>query len=269
MNTKALSITNLIGVIAVIFFNYYLNAKGINGNTAGSLSEEYANLFTPAGYAFAIWGIIFLALLVQAIFLVARAFKPKKNQAPITQIGLGIFLANLLNISWLLAWLNEYTGISVVVMILLLITLLSVIVRTNMERWDAPLKIITFIWWPICLYSGWIAVATIANIAALLAKIGWTGGIAESTWTIIMIAVATLLGIFMILTRNMREFSMVIVWGLIAIAVRHWGEIPLLQYSALAGTGVLLVVSSYHASQNMATMPFKKKWNEEEDVVSD
>ena len=264
MSTKALSIINLIGVVAVIFFNYYLNAKGINGNTVGSLSDEYSNLFTPAGYAFSIWGIIFLALFIQAIFLVARALKPKKNQAPISQIGLGIFLANLLNISWLLAWLNEYTGISVVVMILLLVTLLSVVVRTNMERWDAPLKIIVFIWWPICLYSGWIAVATIANVSALLAKIGWTGGIAESTWAIIMIAVATLLGVFMILTRNMREFAMVIVWALIAIAIRHWGEIPMLQYGSVAGAIVLLIVSGYHASQNQATAPFKKKWNEEE-----
>lgn len=269
MSTKTLSITNLIGVIAVIFFNYYLNAQGINGNTVGSLSDEYSNLFTPAGYAFSIWGIIFLALFVQAIFLVVRAFKPQKDQTPISQIGLGIFLANLLNIGWLIAWLNEYTGMSVVVMLLLLITLLSVVVRTNMERWDAPLKIIAFIWWPICLYSGWIAVATIANISALLAKIGWTGGIAESTWALIMISVATLLGILMIFKRNMREFSMVIVWALIAIAVRHWGEIPLLQYGSVAGAIVLLGVSSYHASQNLATMPFKKKWNEEEEVVAD
>ncbi len=262
MNTKALSITNLIGVIAVIFFNYYINSKGINGNTVGSLSDKYDNLFTPAGYAFAIWGLIFLGLLVQAIFLVARSFKSAKDQSFISQIGLGIFLANLLNITWLLAWLNEYTGLSVAIMILLLITLLSVVVRTNMERWDAPLKIIVFIWWPICLYSGWIAVATIANISALLAKIGWNGGIDESVWAFILIVVATLLGVFMIFKRNMREFSLVIVWALLAIAVRHWGSIGLLQYGALAGAIVLVIASGYHASQNKATMPHKKKWNE-------
>lgn len=262
MNIKALSITNLIGVIAVIYFNYYLNALGINGNTVGSLSDKYDSLFTPAGYAFAIWGLIFLGLLVQAIFLVARSFKPQKDQSSISQIGLGIFLANLLNIGWLLAWLNEYTGLSVVIMLLILITLISVIVRTNMERWDAPLKTILFIWWPICLYSGWIAVATIANISTLLAKIGWNGGLDESVWAFILIAVATLLGIFMIFKRNMREFSLVIVWALIAIAVRHWGNIALLQYGALAGALILLVSTGYHASQNRATMPHKKKWNE-------
>ena len=159
----------------------------------GSVSEKYDNLFTPAGYAFSIWGIIFLALLAQAIFLIARSLRPKKDQTPITQIGLGIFLANIFNISWLYAWLNEYTGLSVIFIILILIILLAVVVRTNMERYDAPLKIIVFIWWPICLYSGWISVATIANISAMLAKIGWTGGLQETTWTIIIIAFSTLL----------------------------------------------------------------------------
>ncbi len=262
MNSKGYSIINLIGVVAVIFFNYYLNAQGINGNTVGSLSDKYDNLFTPAGYAFAIWGVIFLALLVQAIFLLVRSFKPEKDQTPITQIGLGIFFANLFNISWLYAWLNEYTGISVVIMILLLIILLSVVVSTNMEKWDAPLKIIVFIWWPICLYSGWIAVATIANISAMLAKMGWTGGIQESTWALILICMATLLGLFMIFKRNMREFSMVIVWALIAIAVRHWGVYPLLQYAAIIGSAVLIIYSGYHASQRKATLPQTKSWND-------
>src|SRR5690606_1921781 len=129
MNSKGYAILNLIGVITVIFFNYYLNSQGINGNTVGSVSEKYDNLFTPAGYAFAIWGMIFLALLVQAIFLVVRSFQPEKDQTPITQIGLGIFIANILNISWLFAWLNEYTGLSVIIIILILIILLAVVVR--------------------------------------------------------------------------------------------------------------------------------------------
>lgn len=260
MNTKSYSIINLIGVIAVIFFNYYLNTSGINGNTVGSISDKYDSLFTPAGYAFAIWGIIFLAILIQAIFLIVRAFQPEKDQNPITQIGLGIFITNMLNIVWLFAWLHEYTSVSVVIMILLLITLLAVVVRTNMERWDAPLKIIFFIWWPICLYSGWIAVATIANISAWLAKTGWTGGISETTWAAIMMIVATLLGLVMIYKRNMREFAMVVVWALVAIAVRHWDTYPVLKYTALVGSVILIIYSTYHASQNKATLPHKKAW---------
>ncbi|HAJ82648.1 MAG TPA: hypothetical protein DCO64_09405, partial [Zunongwangia profunda] len=61
---------------------------------------------------------------------------------------------------WVIVWLYEYTGLSIFLMLLILFSLIKIILNTNMERWDAPLKIIAFSWWPICLYSGWIAVAT-------------------------------------------------------------------------------------------------------------
>jgi hypothetical protein len=50
-----------------------------NGTTIGEISSRYVNLFTPASYAFAIWGIIFLALLAYGIFQVRRAFFSKKE----------------------------------------------------------------------------------------------------------------------------------------------------------------------------------------------
>jgi hypothetical protein len=259
MNPKSISIINFVVVLAVIFCNYYFNAIGINGNTVGSLSDQYDNLFTPAGYAFAIWGLIFLSILVQAIFFLIRAFRPEKDQTFIRQIGLRMAFANVLNIAWLFVWLNELTGVSVVIMLAFLITLTAIILRLNMERWDAPLKVLAFVWWPICLYIGWISVATIANISAYLTKTGFTGGpFSEVTWATIMIVVATLLALFMIYTRNMREFGAVVVWALVAIAVRHWGDIPLLQYAALAGSAIILVASMVHASRYKATLPHKK-----------
>jgi len=67
-----------------------------------------------------------------------------------------------------------------------------------------------------------------------------------------------MLNIFMIITRNMREFAMVGVWALVAIAVRHWGEIPALQWTALAWAIVVFIAVSIHAYQNRDTNPFKK-----------
>src|SRR5690606_23994053 len=106
------------------------------------------------------------------------------------------------------------------------ISLIRIILKTNMERWDAPVKIIAFTWWPICLYSGWITVALIANVSAYLTKIGWDGmGLSEVTWTIILIAVTVAINLLMIARRNMREFALVGVWGLVALYVRHKDEI--------------------------------------------
>lgn len=254
---KLYAILNLVVLLFVIFWNYSAGVKGLNGNTVGSLSAEYQNLFTPAGYAFSIWGIIFLSLFAQAIFFVSRAFSSSKDSDFLSQVGPYLILANIGNGLWIYMWLMEYTGISVIVMLGILASLLIVVLNTNMEKWDAPRPIIFWLWWPICIYSGWIAVATIANISAYLAKIGWTGPFNEITWTIIMIGIGTIVNLFMIQTRNMREFAMVGVWAFIAIAVRHWESIPEIQWTAVTAALVLFIAASIHGYKNRATSPFK------------
>ncbi|HSM63856.1 MAG TPA: hypothetical protein VK833_07970, partial [Gillisia sp.] len=118
---------------------------------------------------------------------------------------------------------------------------------------------IAYFWWPICLYSGWIAVATIANIAAYLAKIGWDGGfLTEVQWTVVMITVATVLNIAMIYTRNMREFAMVGVWALVAIYIRHLDSQNTLAYVSLIGAVLILLNVSYHGFINRKTNPMYK-----------
>ncbi|MEL7065592.1 MAG: hypothetical protein AAFP00_17770, partial [Bacteroidota bacterium] len=79
MNKKVLSIVNLLMVIIFVGWNTVSSSVGINGHTVGSLSAEYMNLFTPAGYAFSIWGIIFLTQLGLAGFMMYRAFKPSAS----------------------------------------------------------------------------------------------------------------------------------------------------------------------------------------------
>jgi hypothetical protein len=143
-------------------------------------------------------------------------------------------------------------------MIVILISLIMVILRLNMERWDAPLSLIAWVWWPICIYSGWIAVATIANVEAYLSKIEWQLLFSEITWTAIMILLATGVNLFMIITRNMREFAVVGAWALVAIAVRHWDRIPLLQWTALSCAVILVIAVAIHGYRNRATNPLAK-----------
>ncbi|MBN3580874.1 hypothetical protein JYB64_00645 [Algoriphagus aestuarii] len=254
---KLYAILNLVVLLFVIFWNYSAGVNGLNGNTVGSLSAEYQNLFTPASYAFSIWGIIFLSLFAQAIFFISRAYSKSKDSDFLSQVGPYLILANIGNGLWIYMWLMEYTGISVVVMLGILASLLIVVLNTNMERWDAPRPIIFWLWWPICIYSGWIAVATIANISAYLAKIGWTGPFNEVTWTMIMIGIGAAVNLFMIQTRNMREFAMVGVWAFIAIAVRHWESIPEIQWTAAIASLILFVAASIHGYKNRATSPLK------------
>jgi len=259
MKPKLLAIFNFLSVLITIFVSYYTQTIKLNGNTMGSLSEEYLNLFTPADYAFSIWGIIYLGLLTFSGYQLYQVFGPKNDLKFLKQIKLWFVTANLANAVWVVVWLYEYTGLSVVIMVLILCSLLKIILNTNMERWDAPLKIIAFSWWPICLYAGWIAVATIANIAAYLAKIGWSGGIfSETQWTIIMIVIAAVLNIIMIYARNMREFAAVGIWALFAIFMRHSSEENGIAYVALGGAILIGLNAAYHGFINRKQNPLHR-----------
>ncbi len=253
---KQLAVLNLLSVILVIAINYVSQALRLNNTTIGEISSEYKNLFTPASYAFAIWGLIFLSLFAYAIFQVKRAFFSDKVSEFIEQTGYWFLIANILNSLWVIAFVYDYTGLSVLIMLGILFSLIKIILNTNMERWDAPISTIAFVWWPICLYSGWIAVATIANISAYLSKLGWDGGfLSEQQWTITMIIVALLLNLVMIWKRNMREFAMVGVWSLFAIFWRHKNNFETIAYTALTGSIILLVAAGIHGFKNRATSP--------------
>ncbi|MCK0144238.1 tryptophan-rich sensory protein [Arenibacter sp. F26102] len=256
---RKLSVINLLSVVLVIAVNYISQAVRINDTTIGELSQRYTNLFTPAGYAFAIWGLIFLGLLAYALYQIKVVFFDRKELAYIEQTGYWFALANVLNATWVITFAYDYMGLTVIIIAGILISLLKIIINTNMERWDAPKEIIAFSWWPICLYSGWITVATIANIALYLTKIGWNGAfLTEVQWTIILMVVATLINLVIIYKRSMREFAAVGVWALFAIYIRHQDSLEILAYTALACIAVLLSVILFHGYSNRKTNPFFK-----------
>ena len=257
---KFLALLNLFSVLLVIGVNYISQALRLNNTTIGEVSQRYDNLFTPASYAFAIWGLIFLGLLAFAIFQVQRAFFSDRSADFIRQIGYWFCLANVLNSAWVIAFVYDQTGLSVVIMLGILFALIKIILNTHMELWDAPRATIAFVWWPICLYSGWIAVATIANVSAYLTKLGWNGApLSETSWTIIMIGIATALNLFMVKTRHMREFAIVGVWALVAICIRHWNTFQGIALTALVGAAVLLAYILWQGYTYRQSNPFFKR----------
>ena len=256
---KKLALFNLLSVILVLVVNGLSQTQRWNDTTIGEMSAKYDNLFTPAGYAFSIWGLIFLFLLGYAIFGIKRAFFSTKKTPHLEQTGYWFTIANVLNAAWVVAFTYDFVGLSVLIMIGILISLLKIVLKTNMERWDAPIEIIAFVWWPVCFYSGWIAVATIANISAFLIKIGLeVSQLTQIIITMVLITIAVYINNLMINLRNMREFALVGAWALFAIFIRHKDSIESIAYYALAGAVVLTFAAGIHGYQNRATNPMNK-----------
>ena len=248
---KLLRIANIIAFVITIIVNYLSNTGIFNGNTMSTVSAKYQNLFTPAGYAFSIWGLIYLFLLGFIIYQARSRSNESDSSDTVSQIGWWFVISCGANSLWVVAWLYGYIGISVLLMLTLLFSLLQIILRTDMEMYEAPFKRIAFVWWPFCFYAGWITVATIANIAAYLTKLDWNGfGIGETSWAIMMICIAGLIALFVTWSRNLREFAIVVIWGLVAVAVANWNTEQSVSVAALAVSSIIFLSTTFHAYKN-------------------
>lgn len=240
------AIFNLIVAICVVAWNFLANTGKINGKTVGGLSDDLDNLFTPAGYAFAIWGLIFLGLIINGIYQVKVAYGNDIELHSKVLTGPWLIIANLANGAWIWFWLNEFTGISIIIMVVILLSLIKITLKLNLENYHASRPVIAFGWWPNTIYLGWISVALIANIAAYLSKIGWADTVDEVMFTVIMIVTAMAVNLFMLYTRNMREFCLVGIWSLIAVAMANKEGEQTIYFAAFACAGLLLLVTAVH-----------------------
>jgi len=248
---RTLQIANIVALIFTIVINYLSNTGIFNGNTMATVSARYQNYFTPSGYAFSIWGLIYLMLTAFVIYQ-ARGISGKREvPAVVEKIGWLFVVSCAANSVWVLAWLYDFTGLSVLIMITLLTSLWLIIVRTHMEMDLLPIKKIALTWWPFATYLGWISVALIANVAAWFTKIGWDGfGLSPIVWTVIMICIAGVVYLALTWKRNLRESSIVGVWALVAVAVANWGTAPAIVNAALIVSAIILISSGIHAYQN-------------------
>jgi hypothetical protein len=173
---------NLVLFVGMIVMNYLANALPLNNKTTGELSDSFPNLFVPAGITFSIWGIIYLLLLIYCVVQFTGS-----NQIAISKISLVFGISCILNAFWIITWHYGKLPLSLLVMVGMLVSLIYI----NMAIEHLPFGIIKA---AFGVYLGWICIATIANVTALLVKYNWNGfGASQETWTIIMIAIGVLL----------------------------------------------------------------------------
>lgn len=241
---KKLQIANGVFLVFTIIFNYLSNTGIFKGKTIANVSNQYQNLFTPAGYAFSIWGLIYI-LLIGFVFFTGRSlFNPTKNEADhfVEKIGWWFVVSCVANCVWILTWLYGYIGISVMVLLIVFSSLLFILSKAS--KYNSSYAQKWFINYPFQIYAGWVSVALIAAAAAWLTKIEWSGwGLSEIMWTVILIIIATVIHLFMTWKKNSPVFAFVAVWALIAIAVANQTVSAEVNNVALASAAILCVSS--------------------------
>lgn len=225
---KLIAIGNIIAVFVTILVNIIANSLPLNGKLTGELSDSYPNLFVPAGLTFAIWGIIYFLLILFAIYQIRILLtKEPKDYEFIQKIGVLFIIGSLGNIAWIFFWHYEQVLLSLGAMLLLFISLLGIYLRLNIGKASVTMQQKYFVHIPISVYIGWITVATVANVTALLVDIDWQGfGINPGTWTILILAIVTLLTCLILFTRKDIAYSFVVIWALLGIFIKRTASDP-------------------------------------------
>lgn len=218
MNTKLLKISTLFAYVFMVGINYLAVLLPLGGRSTGQISDNYLNLFAPAGYAFSIWGIIYILLGIYVIYQLKR-----DEDELVAKIN-RIFIINaLLNASWIFAWHYDLIWLSVIIMAGLLITLIRI--ADIFRNLVITPKETRFVRLPFSVYFGWITVATIANITVFLVYLGWNGfGLPESFWTVVVLLIGALIGSWRMLQDRFSPYGIVLIWAYGAILFKHLSD---------------------------------------------
>jgi len=221
-------ISNLSFFILMVVMNYLANALPINEKTTGDLSDAYPNLFVPAGITFSIWGVIYLMLLL----FVLLQFR-ESNRESVQQLGWLFAISCILNSLWIVAWHYQWLLLSLVIMLGLLVTLVVI----NISLKQQPLSITKA---SFGIYLGWICIATIANVTALLVSYGWVGwGLSPQVWTILLIAIGASIVLITQVRLSNPFIGLAVVWAFLGIAIKRESDFQSIFYMAIAAMVVV------------------------------
>ena len=238
---KMLIIGNTIAVLASIIVNILANALPINGNLTADIADNIPNLFVPAGITFAIWGVIYILILLFAGYQLAQLFgKIDERNEYLDKISFWFILGCIGNIVWIFLWHYEQILLSMIPILVLFISLLMAYVRLDVGNSDASKREKYFIHLPISVYFGWLTVATIANVTAVLVTLD-VGDLflGEVLWTVLVIVVAMIITLLVIYQKHDVGYSLVIIWALLGIIIKQYGSNQMIVLTAGVSAAII------------------------------
>lgn len=246
----------LTSVLAMIVMNYLSNT-GAFGQTNATVSDKYHTLITPAGYAFSIWGLIFLGLLAFAVYQVLPA---QRSNPRFRAVGWLVVLNTICNAIWSPLFNNEWIGVALLVILVMLFSLAIIEHRllarpallqsevslvapdldASLPESPAPATETWLARIPFSIYFGWLTVATILNVAVYLKATQFSMiSLSESAWAMAVLVVGIVVGAVIFNRYRSVAYILVFAWAYAAIAVEQQSYKPV---QIVAGIGAVIAV---------------------------
>lgn len=232
------SILVLAATLGMIGFNWIAATGRLGGVQTNEISDKYQTLVTPAGYAFSIWSLIYLGIIVFSIYQMLPA-----NVARVRSVRSLYIFSCALNCAWLYFWHSDQIVICFFILLALCITLffINLIFRrpeTFVDRWVAKA--------PFEIYFGWTTAAMLVNFAIMLKSAGMPGSPgAEKLLAIVLILIAGSLAVLIRLKLYNYLYPLAIAWALTAIAVKQSGQTLIVTAAAVSVVACLIATFTF------------------------
>jgi hypothetical protein len=253
----ALAIVTLVAILATLAVNTLSNFFPPNGLNIGAIANTLLKgvQITPANYAFAIWGLIYLGLIAYGVYQLRSA---QHHQPSTRRVNVLLIVACVAQIVWVYLFTLQQFWLSVIAMFAILLSLIGAYLQLHASRRSpgngrASREQRWLVYTPFSVYLGWISVATIVNVASALYSSNWNGwGISAVAWTVVMLIAGAVIAAIVILRYADIPFGLVFIWAYVAIAIRQSSVVPIWITAAAAAIG-LAVIGFRAAAQTTKT----------------
>lgn len=241
---KVWQIGNIISLIFALLANFLVGAQILNVPSIRDISDKYATYLTPAGYAFSIWSLIYLLLVVFAVYQARDFFKPKDENTLPESIGPWFIISSICNGLWTFIFVSDQIILSAGIILLLAISLYAILWKLRIAIDDPPARVIICVWWPLLIYTGWVTMASVVNIASLLKSFDVILSPLISCTVLLLVTIGLLV---LLVKRNVRELLLASTWAIVAIGVQQLSGDKTVAYTACIAAIILLISLFIHA----------------------
>ncbi|NNE53938.1 MAG: hypothetical protein HKN30_16240 [Sulfitobacter sp.] len=181
----------------------------------------------PAGYAFGIWGLIYLWLILGLGWGLIRA----REDGQWHDMRVPLCLSLAVGTVWLSVAVASPVWASFLIWIMLLTALGALFMAPSADRlWAAG---------PVGLYAGWLSAASCVSLGLLSAGYGWFDA---RTSALLFVGMAIVIGCFVqAALARAPSYGVAVIWALVAVAVANWSGDRTVAYLAAGGALVTLV----------------------------
>lgn len=222
----------------------------LGGVTSASVAYDVYTWFTPAGYVFAIWSLIYVALIVWLVHYTREVpLRRAEGRGDGFTTTSALFVASCaLNVVWLALWHFQAIGFSLLAIVALWFVLGAMYLNVRKSERSA------LGWAPISLYASWVTVATISNFAIAITRALDGGFIILNELSAIVLS-AAVLALGAVLRRRFDDIviPLVFLWAIVGVGV-HTALVNPLVAAIIFILAVVGAVASFAGYINFSTM---------------